>query len=617
MKKKVKDWYLCSTAGFLFGALIYGSVLSVLHIRFNRIGGFVDVLVPGIYFIIIYGLWAAVVFFFSWPAVQAAGGLFSTLSKKRRRAEKKTDSRLKSALFLGFFVFNFFFWFFYFNFGLTYDHYPFGELKNITGMLLFVSARTVLIAAAVLLVSWVLTILAFRLLRGRGLSKAAVCLFLVFAAVHILSSFYYSKDRDKEGLSIKTGEKMERLGENSAFKIVFVGLDGMDWRVIDPLMAKGELPHFSRLVREGSSGPLETIKNANSPVIWSSIFTGRPPEEHGIFDFYTIQLKGMDFPGIFPVHRTFFPEFASLLEKISLAERHTVNGSFSRYPPIWEILPVFGIRFGIIQAAYTSYPVFKGGNPDDVFISYGWKFLVDEYKKNKKVFDMLVDRYIKPPGFFDVLESYYNPADMTSGLAPFFLDFLKEQRHKDVLMVYFHAPDTIQHRYWKWYQPERFLFVSGEDLKRYAHKIPDAYKYFDSWLGKVEENLDPDTVLVIVSDHGHAPCILHDYAYSQHRHGPPGILIIKGGPVKKNVKLKSAHILDVFPTMLYLLGLPIPADSGGRLLVEVMDPDMLRRFPPQKTSAYDTFFRDRFSDQKKGFFDKEELERLKSLGYIR
>lgn len=175
----------------------------------------------------------------------------------------------------------------------------------------------------------------------------------------------------------------------------------------------------------------------------------------------------------------------------------------------------------------------------------------------------------------------------------------------------------MQHHYWKWYQPECFLSVSREDIRKYGQIIPDAYKYFDKWLGEVRANLSPDTVLIIASDHGHAPCILHEHAYSQHRHGPPGIILLTGGPVRKKNKLRNAHVLDIFPTMLYLLGLPLPEDGDGILLEDALDQTFLQRFPPHKVKTYDSFLKRSLAPKKKGLLDKEELERLKSLGYIR
>ena len=68
-------------------------------------------------------------------------------------------------------------------------------------------------------------------------------------------------------------------------KILIVGIDGADWRMVRPLIAAGELPHLQRLMDGGISGPLWSLKPIISPVIWTTIATGKGPDKHGVLDF--------------------------------------------------------------------------------------------------------------------------------------------------------------------------------------------------------------------------------------------------------------------------------------------------------------------------------------------
>ena len=65
-------------------------------------------------------------------------------------------------------------------------------------------------------------------------------------------------------------------------KVLLIGLDGAEWDRIDPLIAQGELPNLARLKRDGVHGPLESFEPILSPIIWTSIATGKTPEKHGI-----------------------------------------------------------------------------------------------------------------------------------------------------------------------------------------------------------------------------------------------------------------------------------------------------------------------------------------------
>jgi len=68
-------------------------------------------------------------------------------------------------------------------------------------------------------------------------------------------------------------------------RVVILGIDGAGWNFINPMLKRGLLPHFKALMDEGSYGVLQTIKPTKSPVIWTSIATGKSKEKHGIVDF--------------------------------------------------------------------------------------------------------------------------------------------------------------------------------------------------------------------------------------------------------------------------------------------------------------------------------------------
>ena len=126
-------------------------------------------------------------------------------------------------------------------------------------------------------------------------------------------------------------------------------------------------------------------------------------------------------------------------------------------------------------------------------------------------------------------------------------------------------------------------------------------------------------MVVVASDHGHAPTLLHGGRYySQHRHGPPGILLLAGGPVRPGLTLHGAHVYDLYPTLLYLLGLPVPQDAAGKVLRDALDPAFVRAHPVRTIPTYEVLGPppglpgvSRGSD-----LDQQEIEKLRSLGYL-
>ena len=68
-------------------------------------------------------------------------------------------------------------------------------------------------------------------------------------------------------------------------RILLVGWDAADWQVIDPLLDAGKMPNLARLVERGAIADLATLHPPYSPILWTSIATGKRPTKHGITGF--------------------------------------------------------------------------------------------------------------------------------------------------------------------------------------------------------------------------------------------------------------------------------------------------------------------------------------------
>lgn len=70
-----------------------------------------------------------------------------------------------------------------------------------------------------------------------------------------------------------------------AKKVLLIGWDAADWKVIHPLLDAGEMPNLNRLVEGGTIGNLATLQPCLSPILWNSIATGKTADKHGITGF--------------------------------------------------------------------------------------------------------------------------------------------------------------------------------------------------------------------------------------------------------------------------------------------------------------------------------------------
>ncbi len=567
--------------GFLYGSLLYGAVLSLVHVLHNHLGSARDALITYAVFLLLYGLWGAVSF--------GLASLLSGLSPGR-------------GVPLGLFLFNLVFWEAFFLYGLTYDQAPFKPGGRF-GMAAVLLGLAVLIAVAVFIASW----LVFRLLKGihgsGWLKPAVVVALLAGLAVHAAAPLY-------------AGEAARRVippprlrAMDTGLKVVLVGFDGADWRVIRPLLQKGELPAFAGLVRDGASGDLATLHDSNSAVIWASMYTGAAPERHGALDFYRIRLPGMASRGLFPVHRTFFKELSDLAAPLGLTRQIPVDRFSLGSPPLWEIADRAGVPIGVVDGYFYSFPALRAARPESWFLSYG----LDEVAAHAS---SRVELFAQPKGLFRQVRPLLARGDFYWQSAVL-LDFLRQRPQPRFVNFYTHQPDSFQHWYWKWYEPRRFFGVTKRGLAENGDRIPGLHRDFDRFLGQLLAAVGPGTVVIVASDHGHSPTIVHGL-YTQHRHGPPGILLMRGGPVKRGLVLQDADIYDLFPTILYLLGLPVPEDVPGKVLVEALDPGFVRLHPLRKVPSYEGlgFSPGLPGASRSGEMNELEIEKLRALGYI-
>ena len=68
-------------------------------------------------------------------------------------------------------------------------------------------------------------------------------------------------------------------------RMLLVGWDAADWKVINPLLTRGEMPNLARLMQSGVHGNHATLYPPLSPMLWTSIATGKRPTKHGIHGF--------------------------------------------------------------------------------------------------------------------------------------------------------------------------------------------------------------------------------------------------------------------------------------------------------------------------------------------
>jgi hypothetical protein len=588
---------------------VFGGGVSLLHVLHNRLEGIRDALATWLFFVVLWGFAAA--------GAAALGMLVHrVIARDGNRGGSDRAAPLTGDLRWGLSVFHIGFFVPFVIYGRTYDEAAFaGPPRTAAGMVALLTIAGLVVAAAVCLLSapvarWLASLPARATRRRAVLLAVAGSLGLTVAAAAVFAAI--PDPPPPTPSSFRPLRAPDRAGK----RVVLLGLDGADWRVLRPLVERGATPAFARLMKEGASGPLRTLPGYNSAAIWASIFTGKAPRQHQVLDFYRTRLPGMSGPGIFSVHRTFFIETADLLAKRRLLiSRRTVDRSFLRARPLWEILDDLGARVGVVDGYQISVPARPLATAGGFFFSYALNHLSarPDFDPDTLPADRLA-MVVQPPEAM----RYYAPhhrLDDFDWQAATALDALAAQEQPDFVNIYGHQPDSIQHDRWKWFEPELFLGVEPADLERWRDAIPDQYREIDRFLGQLIDRLEPGTTLMVVSDHGHSPTPI-DRLYSQHRHGPPGIVLLWGDGVRRGVDIANAGVLDVTPTVLHLLGYPVAEDMAGGVIDEALEPGASAAAVKRSIATYDAFGAAQFEGNVGPDLSAEEIERLRALGYL-
>lgn len=426
-------------------------------------------------------------------------------------------------------------------------------------------------------------------------------------------------------------------------RFLLVGVDGASWDYLGPLVERGALPHFAALQSRGAWGRLKSFAPTVSPVIWTSIATGKKPEEHGIQGFMDLRIRGVHaaLPRLHGPERMGFARFYQLLRDAGQAFESPVASTSRTVPAYWNIASSYGAPVDVVNwwATWPAEPILGNmvselpfNRPRDPAPGAGVTYPETLYHEISR---LVVTRHqvtLEQAGrFMDVtpeeLQAMKGPTSALKGiqwLAHFLalfettrgisLHLLEKDRTRSDLLVLFGLVDMTSHTALRYSElVSDHLGASSEELRKFAGTVGEAYRAVDRALGELMDAFGDGNVLVI-SDHGFAlqgdargPAYGHDVS-------PDGILLA-AGPAFRHANVDGVTVYDVLPLLLYLKGFPVATDLAGRMPEELFDPAFVSANPLLRVGSYGR--RDRLAlGGAAGIVDEEARRRLRALGYI-
>ena len=457
------------------------------------------------------------------------------------------------------------------------------------------------VVVAGLVVAWLLSTALDRLaavlvarIGGRGSALLATTLAAAALATAVIGP------EARRGALTKLDAGFAEGGDGP--RVVIVGVDGCTWNALGPLLEQGCLPTFAALVERGSSGPLRSIEPLVSPRIWTTMSTGKVAEKHGIPDF--VNERGV------PVNATML----TATPVWDIASAHGVPVGVVGWYVTWPAHPLNGFLVSDRMHSLLRGPVqilapLTGESVNGRLARFG-RFSFDPgykrldrssqaYRENRIVDEPLRWGYLR---------------DAIYGRIAVALSRLTRPR---LTVVYYRGVDFVQHFFWRYAEPAPFGDVTQDESDRFGAVVAEYYEYQDALLARLLEAAGEDANVLVVSDHGFHARADRDPQMPEltGAHDVYGVIIASGPAFRSGGRIEGATVLDIAPTALAVLGLPVPEDMDGRPLVDAIRPEYMERFPLRSVSSYEPALL-RKAQEIESDMDESIKEQLRSLGYI-
>ena len=376
-------------------------------------------------------------------------------------------------------------------------------------------------------------------------------------------------------------------------KVLVIGWDAADWRVINPMLEEDKLPNLRAFMDDGVSGNISTLNPALSPMLWTSIATGKRPFNHGIHGFSEPTADGK---GIQPITNA-SRRCKAIWNMLNQCDKKTNVVAW------WPSHPAEPINGVMVSNWYQQARILKDAEIDP---SIG--------KPRPEAIGWTPEQWAMPPGTVhpealtrNLQEFRFHPMELTAEhIGPFIpkfadIDQKKDQRllgmaktlsdtvsvHGaatalmqlepwDFMAVYYDGIDHFSHGFMKYHRTKQ-SWVNEKDFEIYKDVVEGGYRFHDMMLGALLQLAGEETTVILLSDHGFHPDHLRpahipaEPAGPAVEHRPYGVFLMKGPGIRKGETVRGASILDLCPTVLSLFDLPIGADMDGKPLVNCFE----------------------------------------------
>jgi predicted AlkP superfamily phosphohydrolase/phosphomutase len=364
------------------------------------------------------------------------------------------------------------------------------------------------------------------------------------------------------------------MPEALAKKVLLIGWDAADWKIITPLLDRGLMPTLENFVNHGVMGNLATLHPILSPMLWNSIATGKRPDKHGIHGFVEPDSQT---GGVRPVSST-SRKVKAIWNILTQRGRKThVLGWFAGHPAE----PINGVSVSDLYPYPVAplekpWPLPPGAvHPESMRETFAALRMHPEQVTEAAILPWIPRAAEIDQEKDNGLQSFAKILAENCSIHNAATWILQNQRW-DFMAVYYNAIDHFCHGFMH-FHPPRMEGIPEDKFEIYKDVVNGAYRFHDMMLQTLLQLAGPDATVLLVSDHGFHSDHLRPRGIPIEPAGPAvqhrqfGVVCMKGARIKQDERIYGATLLDITPTILTLFGLPVGADMDGRVLVQAFE----------------------------------------------
>jgi type I phosphodiesterase/nucleotide pyrophosphatase len=370
-------------------------------------------------------------------------------------------------------------------------------------------------------------------------------------------------------------------------KVTVLAIDGASLDLITRAAADGRLPNFGRILDAGAARHLTTLHPTSAEAVWAAVATGKLPQKNGVRSaaIYQIAGSGGDVLELLPGYC-----FAHGLQRFGfLVEQPHTSATF-RTRTLWSIASTNGFSVGVIAWPLTQpAPPVRGYLVSDTYhrvaltpVGLDDQPAIYPLDLQAEALDAMEAATADRPAVVNAsiggvpasaLEARREIAARTDRIYQAIGDRMARLRPARVTLMRLQSLDAIGHYFLRYAQPAEFGDVTEDERRRLGAVLERQYGVVDDAVGRAMSQLGADGLLVVVSGYGMEPLplgkrlierVIGDPELSgTHEAAPDGFLLAYGAAVAPGRGQGLASVVDVVPTILYFLGLPIGRDMDG------------------------------------------------------